>query len=244
MQRKMDDFYKKHKDTEVYFPTLPSNIDAANGFHVAKWFLDEMITKNIGWLNLSLRSVNTADFVPLGQDYRGRIELEKVERKFPDKKELFLSTNGQYRPAIAFDVPYTRHFWETRFPAEKYAWIKYEYIDPETSLGPRQDKEYNIETAFDFLDDMMPIVSGIRVPGRDCKLVVENCGELSLIEGGTYLINPKHKYQIINTSKIQTVGIISATARLGMQFQRFCDMIARSYFVQVNSNKMLAERKV
>jgi len=240
----MTDFYNEHKDKEIIFPPLPEDVDPHQGFHVAKWYLEQMIKQDIGWINLAVRSVNSPEFIPLGQDYRGRIELEKIEQKFPGRNEVFLATNGQYRPATTYEVPYTREWWETRFPSERFGWIKYEFLDAESSIEPRQDKEYNINNAFDFLDDALPILCAVRMPGKDCKLVVENCGSMPMIEGGVYLINPRYKYQIINESKTTRAGYMTATARLGLEFQRFCDMIARSYFVQVNSNKYIAERQV
>ena len=85
-------------------PVIPKDVDQQQGFAVTKWFFDQMITNNVPWLNVSFRSVNPPDYVPIGQYFMGRVEMDKM--KTQGKKELFLYHTNSFRP-IAKDIPVT-----------------------------------------------------------------------------------------------------------------------------------------
>ena len=65
-------------------------------------------------------------------------------------------------------------------------------------------------------------------PGLDCHTVVEDFGIIPSQLGKVFLINPNKKRCIVNTG-IQPSTRQFAYVRMGIQFQRFMDLLARSY---------------
>lgn len=214
-------------------PVIPQDVDQQQGFAVTKWFFDQMITNNVPWLNVSFRSVNPPDYVPIGQYFMGRVEMDKM--KAQGKKELFLYHTNSFRP-IAKDIPVTYDWLKNCVPCETFGFAKYLWIEPGEEIGPTQDHNFKGNTVFDLIEDDLPMHTAMKMPGRDCRLIMEDGSEIGYVEGMTLLLNPKQKYTIKNTGNTEACLIIK-TARLGIQFQRFCDMVARSYWVQANQDK-------
>lgn len=223
-------FYLEHKDKSFEFPIIPNTIDLSDGVRVCKWYIDQMLESNIGWLNLSLQTVNDPSYSHLPWDYAGRIECDKLYNRYKGK-ETALNINNHWTRATE-EAPASKAFWWKCVPSEKYNFIRYNVVEPLSTQSPRIDKEFDGESTYDLIDDGVTIHMAMQRPGFDCKLVVEDCGIVPMNEGSVYLLNPRLKYAYLNTSETTKSHSFIASGRLGLQFQRFCDLIARSYSIQ------------
>jgi hypothetical protein len=224
------DFYDAHKDKSFDFPILPDDIQPWDGVNVTKWFIDQMLNNNVGWLNLAVRTVNDPGYEHLPQHFTGRIECDKIINHY-GYKETNLNVSSHWTKARE-TAPASKEWWHKCFPSEQYNFIKYNFIKPLQGIGPRIDRDPKGTTPFEVLDHGLPVHLAMKRPGHDCKLVVEDCGIVPMNEGSMYLLNPNKRYAYINTSKDQDVHTHIASVTLGDQFTRFCDLIARSYDIQ------------
>ena len=85
--KELIDFYDAHKDKSFNFPILPDNIQPWDGVSVAKWFIDQLLHSNVGWLNIAVRTVNDPGYEHLPQHFTGRIECDKILR-FSDLQHI------------------------------------------------------------------------------------------------------------------------------------------------------------
>ena len=226
-----NEFYLEHKDKTFQYPSLPESLNQMDGVGVCKWYIDQMLENKVGWINLDLSSVNDPGYQHLPWDFPGRIECDKILNQFKGK-DTFLNLTDHYTIASE-SAPKTKSFWHKCVPSEKYNFIKYNFVKPGDTCGPLIDKEFNGEDAFDLIDDGVPIHIAMVRPGKDCKLVVENFGIVPMVEGSVFLLNPRLKYAYVNTSETTTAVTLIGSGRLGVQFQRFCDLIARSLHKQL-----------
>ena len=84
--KELIDFYDAHKDKSFDFPILPDNIQPWDGVSVAKWFIDQMLHSNVGWLNIAVRTVNDPGYEHLPQHFTGRIECDKIKNQYKGKE--------------------------------------------------------------------------------------------------------------------------------------------------------------
>jgi hypothetical protein len=85
----------------------------------------------------------------------------------------------------------------------------------------------NVDT-IDLISWPIPLMICMEEPGLDCHTVVEDFGIVPSQLGKVFLINPNKKRCIVNTG-IQPSTRQFAFVRMGIQFQRFMDLLARSY---------------
>ena len=224
------EFYLEHKDKSFEFPIMPDTIDQRDGVAVCNWYINQMLENNVGWLNLSLQTVNDPSYNHLPWDFAGRIECDKLYNKF-NGKDIDINSNNHWTRA-AEEAPRSKDFWWRCVPSEKYNFIRSNAIEPLTTVGPLIDKEFDGTTPYELVDDGVTIHMAMQRPGLDCKLVVEDCGIVPMNEGSVYLLNPKLKYAYLNSSETNRAHTFIASGILSSQYQRFCDLIARSYIVQ------------
>ena len=62
----------------------------------------------------------------------------------------------------------------------------------------------------------------------DCHTVVEDFGLVPNQLGKTFLINPIKLRCVVNTGATDSIRMY-AHGQIGVQFQRFCDLVTRSY---------------
>lgn len=225
------DFYDEHKDKSFDFPILPDTIQPWDGVNVSKWFIEQMLHNNVGWLNIAVRTVNDPGYEHLPHYFAGRVECDKIKNEFKGQETNLNLANHWARKARQL-APASKDWWHKCFPSQTYNFIKMNFIEPLHGLGPRIDRGPEGESAFEVIDHGLPVHLAMKRPGHDCKLVVEDCGIVPMNEGSMYLLNPNKRYAYINTSTDQDAHTHIASVTLGDQFPRFCDLIARSYDIQ------------
>ena len=91
------DFYDEHKDKSFDFPILPDTIQPWDGVNVAKWFIEQMLHNNVGWLNIAVRTVNDPGYEHLPHYFAGRVECDKIKNEFKGQ-ETNLNLANQFNP--------------------------------------------------------------------------------------------------------------------------------------------------
>jgi hypothetical protein len=236
MDKETELFYNKHKDIKHKLPLKPDDLNEKDGVVMGKWYLQQMLDNDIGYIELDLATVNPPKYEDIGLHFKGRLETDSVIAK---AKPLQLGKGlsgvtmfmGKWLNA-GIEIPVTADWWHNCSAVEKLRKVNYWKLDPQGYIPPHN---WNTEPTSDTIESMdlmsypwMYMVSLIE-PGADCHTVVEDCGMIPIQMGKVYLLNPKKKLQIVNTGSTPSVRMF-ATVEVGNEFLRFCDLMARSYF--------------
>ena len=236
MDKETELFYNKHKDIPHKLPIKPDEVNEKDGVVMGKWYLQQMLDNDIGYIELDLATVNPPKYEDIGLHFKGRLETDSVIAK---AKPLQLGKGlsgvtmfmGKWLNA-GIEIPVTADWWHNCSAVEKLRKVNYWKLDPQGYIPPHN---WNTEPTADTIESMdlmsypwMYMVSLIE-PGADCHTVVEDCGMIPIQMGKVYLLNPKKKLQIVNTRSTPSVRMF-ATVEVGNEFLRFCDLMARSYF--------------
>lgn len=229
------EFYEAHKDKDFTFPELPADVDPKMGYSVGKWVFQQLLDNKIGWLDLDLKSVNPPDYEDFGFNFKIRLETDRVvqhTKPLPlgDIKGVTVY-NNQWHKLEGADMTETAQWWFDNSACDTLAKINYWRIEPEGYARPHNfnmvEPTDNVDT-IDLISWPVPLMICMEEPGLDCHTVVEDFGIVPSQLGKVFLINPNKKRCIVNTG-IQPSTRQFAFVRMGIQFQRFMDLLARSY---------------
>ena len=240
MDKITTEFYEAHKDKTFTYPKLPNDINEKVGVQVAKFVLQLMIDNKIGWLELDFKSVNKPDYEDLAFDYKARLEVDKL---VPKAKPLPLGEgvsgitlyNSKWFVHEGADVTSIAD-WYFESPAiDKLMKLNLWNIEPNGYVRPHNTNidplTNNIDT-MDMISWAWPYMLCMNEPGLDCHTIVEDFGIVPNQLGKTFLINPTKDRCIVNKGATASIRLFS-NAQPGIQFQRFCDLITRSYLRQL-----------
>mgnify|MGYP001189929900 FL=1 len=235
MDKETELFYNTHKDKTFKLPHLPSDMDPKDGVTVAKWVIQQMLSNNIGYLELDMKSVNVHDYIDLAFNYKARLESDKCitkMKKLPlgDIQGLTLYNNKWFEIPGA-DVTEIADWWFNNSAIDKLNKLNIWNTKPGGYARPHN---INIDPPTDNVDTLdligwpLPLMTCLNEPGLDCHTVVEDFGLVPNQLGKTFLINPNKQRCIVNKGASDSTRLF-AHGQIGVQFQRFTDLVTRSY---------------
>ena len=235
-----EEFYLKHKDKSWELPKFPDDdIDETSASQVVNWVFNEMKAGNMGWLEVNLLNVKGGDFIPIGYHHMGQIETQVLDHRNLYKpqsnnvSECFMVKDKKWVPETCTHAANIEAFWQNDFPFSSWSKIRFVKLDPHGSLNIQEDhiqEEIIPITTEDFSSHTFHMICSIKEPGKKCKLIVEDFGELPLKEGKIYLLNPYRKYVMVNTSETESSIRIQLEGVPGTRFGEFLNCLTRSFF--------------
>ena len=236
------DFYNAHKDTPVVLKPLPDYdiesqamwILTGNGYHwikldltfdVQSWLSDARLAKDYyvshrdeesgegthkGWSSCALHGIDT-DKTNFWQTYGYSSEPEYNWTELGNKTKNIQS------------------FFNDKFPAEKYARIRFMKLEAGGWISPHNDYSPLVNER-NLLDHPLPINIAIDHPA-DCHMTLKDQGCVPFQSGKAFLVNIFNDHSVINNSNKDRLHII-AHCYLGNRKQDFLKLIVDSYQAQ------------
>lgn len=129
--------------------------------------------------------------------------------------------------SISSLVPSITTFWKS-FPTEKFARLRFMELAPGGWVAPHNDAPEGLKnTDFDMMDHMIPINVAISHP-NDCKMFLDNYGEVPWKPGKAFIINITDTHRVTNNSNLPRMHMI-AHCILGKRKKEFAELLVRSY---------------
>ena len=129
------------------------------------------------------------------------------------------------------DVTEIADWWFNNSAIDKLNKLNMWNVKPGGYVRPHN---FNIDKPTDNVDTLdligwpLPLMTCINEPGLDCHTVVEDFGLVPNQLGKTFLINPIKQRCVVNKGATDSLRMY-AHGQIGVQFQRFCDLVTRSY---------------
>lgn len=235
MDKETKEFYEKHKDGDFRFDPIPSNINPKMGYEVGKWVIQQLLDNKLGWIDLDLKSVNPPDYEDFGFNFKIRLETDKI---ITHTKPLPIGDvdgvtvyNNQWHKLKGADMTETAQWWFDNSACDTLVKINYWHIKPGGYVRPHNfnivEPTKDVNT-LDLIAWPIPLMVCMEEPGLDCYTVVEDFGIIPSQLGKVYLINPNKKRCIVNKGTTPSTRQF-AHVRAGIQYQRFMDLLTRSY---------------
>jgi hypothetical protein len=134
------------------------------------------------------------------------------------------------------DVTELSNWWWQNMAGDKLTKLNVWRMKPNEYVAPHniniKELTDNIDN-LDMIDYPFPIVVNMVEPGLDCHTVVEGMGIVPNQLGRIFLINPNLERCMVNNGKTDSIRM-HGYIRPGMEFQRWCDLITRSYMRQLS----------
>ena len=235
MDKETELFYNTHKEKTFKLPHLPSDMNQKDGVTVCKWVIQQMLSNKIGYLELDMKCVNQHEYVDLAFNYKARLEADRVVTKMKPlplgEVEGLTLYNNKWFEMPGADVTEIADWWFNNSAIDKLNKLNMWNVKPGGYVRPHN---FNIDKPTDNVDTLdligwpLPLMTCINEPGLDCHTVVEDFGIVPNQLGKTFLINPIKLRCVVNTGATDSIRMY-AHGQIGVQFQRFCDLVTRSY---------------
>ena len=129
MDKETELFYNKHKDIKHKLPLKPDDLNEKDGVVMGKWYLQQMLDNDIGYIELDLATVNPPKYEDIGLHFKGRLETDSVIAK---AKPLQLGKGlsgvtmfmGKWLNA-GIEIPVTADWWHNCSAVEKLRKVNY-----------------------------------------------------------------------------------------------------------------------
>lgn len=227
-----DQFYHDYSNCKPIFPEPISGSDE----ELVKW----LFKQNIPFIDLDLRidvavwQEETNRALPFLVPHRENDSdgwnsccIHGIDVDKTGVWQNYLNEEPTYNWTKLADLtPTIKQFWES-LPFEKFARIRFMELEPHGSIMPHNDSPPGFSKNFNLLEHLVPINIAIIHPS-DCFMTLKDHGIVPWENGNIRLVNITNDHSVINFSNQRRIHMIGH-GLIGNQFNKFCELFARSY---------------